>query len=80
MTDWPSIRAGFPITERNVYLNTGWAGPSTRETIAAMHERAEREAYDGPQTVDGATKRRSSSVACVTPSDRLSAPTPTNWR
>ena len=52
MTDWASIRARFPVTHRNIYLNTGWAGPSTRETVAAMQQRAEREAYDGPQTLE----------------------------
>jgi L-cysteine/cystine lyase len=52
MTDWASIRARFPVTERNIYLNTGWAGPSARETVAAMQQRVEREAYDGPQTLE----------------------------
>jgi len=52
MTDWASIRARFPITERCIYLNTGWAGPSSRETVEAMRRRTEREAYDGPQTVE----------------------------
>ena len=52
MTGWNRIRSRFPITERCVYLNTGWAGPSARETVAAMQRRVEREAFDGPQTVD----------------------------
>lgn len=52
MTDWREIRTRFPIAERNVYLNTGWAGPSPRAAVDAMQRRAEREAYDGPQTVE----------------------------
>jgi L-cysteine/cystine lyase len=50
--DWPAFRARFPVTERVVYLNTGWSGPSAREVIAAIEARAEREAFDGPTTLD----------------------------
>jgi L-cysteine/cystine lyase len=52
MTDWSKFRAGFPITTRNVYLNTGWSGPSSAATVAAMQQRLEREAYDGPTHPD----------------------------
>jgi L-cysteine/cystine lyase len=51
MMDWNSIRARFPITERMIYLNTGWAGPSPREAVVTMQQRTEREAYDGPQSL-----------------------------
>jgi selenocysteine lyase/cysteine desulfurase len=50
--DWSGIRSRFPIVERCVYLNTGWSGPSTRETVAAMAARVEREAFDGPTSPD----------------------------
>jgi len=38
----------YPITERCVYLNTGWSGPSSTVVVQAVQARAEREAYDGP--------------------------------
>jgi len=41
-------RDAFLITERCVYLNTGWSGPSSTAVVEAMRGRAEREAYDGP--------------------------------
>ncbi len=50
--DWHSIRGSFPVTSRCVYLNTGWSGPSSREAVAAMSARLEREAYDGPASID----------------------------
>jgi L-cysteine/cystine lyase len=50
--DWNAVRARFPIAERCVYLNTGWSGPSSRETVAAMQARAEREAFEGPTSPD----------------------------
>jgi len=49
-TDWRAVRAEFPVTERCVYLNTGWSGPSSRAVVRAMAERLEREAFDGPTT------------------------------
>jgi len=52
MTDWASIRARFPVTDRCVYLNTGWAGPASRHAVQAMQRRAEREAFDGPMTLE----------------------------
>ena len=51
-TDWSAIRAQFPVTERVVYLNTGWSGPSSRAVVTAVRERLQREAYDGPTTPD----------------------------
>lgn len=50
--NWHAIRARFPITERCIYLNTGWSGPSSRDVVLAMQARLEREAYDGPTTPD----------------------------
>jgi L-cysteine/cystine lyase len=50
--DWQALRATFPITARCIYLNTGWSGPSARATVAAMQARLEREAYDGPTTLE----------------------------
>ncbi len=50
--DWTAVRAQFPITERRIYLNTGWSAPSSRAVVAAMQNRLEREAYDGPTTLE----------------------------
>jgi L-cysteine/cystine lyase len=50
--DWTSFRARFPVTERVVYLNTGWSGPSSRDVVAAIAARVEREAFDGPTTLE----------------------------
>jgi len=50
--DWAEFRARFPVTERCIYLNTGWSGPSSRATVRAMQERLEREAFDGPTSLD----------------------------
>ena len=50
--DWQTIRARFPVAQRTVYLNTGWSGPSSREAVAAMERRLEREAFDGPTSPD----------------------------
>ena len=52
MVDWAEIRAQFPVTERRIYLNTGWSAPSSRAVVAAMQARLEREAYDGPTTLE----------------------------
>ena len=49
---WTAIRAQFPVAERGVYLNTGWSGPSSRATVEAMQARLEREAFDGPASLD----------------------------
>jgi len=49
--DWPAFRARFPVTERAVYMNTGWSGPSAREVVLAIQSRLEREAFDGPTTL-----------------------------
>jgi L-cysteine/cystine lyase len=48
--DWAAFRGRFPVTERLVYLNTGWSGPSSRDVVEAITARAEREAFDGPTT------------------------------
>jgi L-cysteine/cystine lyase len=50
--DWDAFRAQFPVTERLVYLNTGWSGPSARRVVEAVQSRIEREAYDGPTTLE----------------------------
>jgi L-cysteine/cystine lyase len=50
--DWPSLRARFPVTARLIYMNTGWSGPSAREVVDAVQRRMEREAFDGPTTLD----------------------------
>ncbi len=47
-----SSRTGYPITSNGVYLNTGWSGPSSTAVVEAMERRLEREAYDGPTSVD----------------------------
>jgi len=48
--DWAAFRSRFPVTDRCVYLNTGWSGPSARDVVDAMVRRSEREAFDGPTT------------------------------
>lgn len=48
--DWAAFRARFPVTERLVYMNTGWSGPSARQVVEAVRRRAEREAFQGPTT------------------------------
>lgn len=50
--DWAAFRAKFPVTQRLVYLNTGWSGPSAREVIDVLHRRALREAELGPTTLE----------------------------
>ncbi len=50
--DWEAFRSLFPVTERLVYMNTGWSGPSSRHVVEAIRSRAEREAYDGPTTLE----------------------------
>ncbi|MEX1254503.1 MAG: aminotransferase class V-fold PLP-dependent enzyme, partial [Dehalococcoidia bacterium] len=50
--DWPALRARFPVTERLIYMNTGWSGPSAREVVEAVQRRIEREAFDGPTTLE----------------------------
>lgn len=50
--DWEAFRSLFPVTERLVYMNTGWSGPSSREVVDAVQRRAAREAYDGPTALD----------------------------
>jgi L-cysteine/cystine lyase len=46
--DWRAVRARFPVADRCIYLNTGWSGPCSRETVEAMQARAAREAFEGP--------------------------------
>jgi L-cysteine/cystine lyase len=48
--DWAALRAQFPITQRCIYMNTGWSGPSARRVVEAVQARAEREAFEGPTT------------------------------
>jgi L-cysteine/cystine lyase len=48
--DWQALRAQFPVTERCIYMNTGWSGPSARRVVEAIQRRAEREAFEGPTT------------------------------
>ncbi len=50
--DWQAFRARFPVTDRVVYMNTGWSGPSAREVVRAVQSRLEREAFDGPTTLE----------------------------
>src|SRR5262245_42652682 len=50
--DWRAVRAEFPVTERCIYLNTGWSGPQSRAVVRALEQRAEREAFDGPSMID----------------------------
>jgi L-cysteine/cystine lyase len=40
------------VVERSIYLNTGWSGPQSRDVVAAITARAEREAFEGPTTPD----------------------------
>lgn len=50
--DWAARRGEYPITQRCVYLNTGWSGPSSTRVVETAQARLERESYDGPTTPD----------------------------
>ena len=50
--NWQAFRGQFPVTERAVYMNTGWSGPSSRAVVEAVQQRMEREAFDGPTSPD----------------------------
>lgn len=47
MTDWPSIRSRFPVTERSVYLNSAAAGPVSVASQAAAAGFYEKMMRDG---------------------------------
>jgi L-cysteine/cystine lyase len=51
--DVDAVRAGLPVTERLVYLNTGTAGPLPQAAIDAQAEAAKREADEGRIGHDG---------------------------
>ncbi|MBI4301135.1 MAG: aminotransferase class V-fold PLP-dependent enzyme [Chloroflexi bacterium] len=46
--DIQSLRQEIPATQRVIYLNTGWSGPSPRTVVEAVKERLEWESYEGP--------------------------------
>lgn len=46
--DIERIRRDIPTTQRMVYMNTGWSGPSPRSVLDAIREYLEFEASDGP--------------------------------
>ena len=46
--DFQSIREQIPATQKMVYLNTGWDGPSPRSVVQAVKDRVEYESFNGP--------------------------------
>ena len=46
------LREQIPTTQRMIYLNTGWAGPSTVSVVEAISRRLEFESYNGPTSVE----------------------------
>ncbi|NIN53059.1 MAG: aminotransferase class V-fold PLP-dependent enzyme [Nitrososphaeria archaeon] len=42
------LRKDFPITERYLYFNTGWSGPSPKPVVEAMVDTLRRESSMGP--------------------------------
>ena len=46
--DVAALRLQIPTTQRMVYMNTGWAGPSPTRVVESIKERLERESYEGP--------------------------------
>lgn len=44
------IRSQIPASENNIYLNTGWEGPSTLGVVKAVHEQIAFENEVGPTT------------------------------
>ena len=58
MTEWPSIRKQFPVTERSVYLNTAAAGPLAISTQEAASEYYQLMMNDGDVHWDNWLARR----------------------
>lgn len=52
MLDVQSIRSQIPASERVVYLNSGWSGPSPDIVNDAIIQRLQRENRDGPTSPD----------------------------
>ena len=46
--DVQSIRQQIPATQKMVYLNTGWDGPSPKSVVQAVTDRVEYESFNGP--------------------------------
>ena len=46
--DVQRIREQIPATQKMVYLNTGWDGPSPKSVVQAVKDRVEYESYNGP--------------------------------
>ena len=46
--DVQSIREQIPATDKMVYLNTGWDGPSPKSVVKAVQDRVAYESFNGP--------------------------------
>ncbi len=46
--DVQRIREQIPASQKMVYLNTGWDGPSPKSVVQAVQDRVEYESYNGP--------------------------------
>lgn len=46
--DVEALRRQIPATQRTVYMNTGWSGPSPTSVVEAVTKRQEYEKYSGP--------------------------------
>lgn len=49
--DLACIRAQLPATQRCIYLNTGWAGPSPEVVLEAIQEQLAFENHEGPASL-----------------------------
>lgn len=52
MLDVQSIRSQIPASERTVYLNSGWSGPSPDIVNDAIIQRLQLENQEGPTSPD----------------------------
>ncbi|MBI4300276.1 MAG: aminotransferase class V-fold PLP-dependent enzyme, partial [Chloroflexi bacterium] len=46
--DIERVRREIPATQRVIYMNTGWSGPSPRCVVEAVKARLEFESFEGP--------------------------------
>ncbi|MSQ23066.1 MAG: aminotransferase class V-fold PLP-dependent enzyme [Chloroflexi bacterium] len=76
MIDVDAIRAQIPVTQRAVYLNTGWSGPSPRTVIEAIKAHLELEAEDGPASPSSLKVHREVDSAARAEVARLVGATP----
>ena len=52
------LRQEIPATQRVIYLNTAWSGPSPRVALACVKEWLDFENYEGPTSPHVLQRRR----------------------